>query len=165
MLSSQTPEIMKNRFGKLIPEKKDLLPLYIGAGSEIRSTNGKTNLGGTNYSFDKEDMIKPGISLEEVIEESIVNFIHTPYIWGGKSSFGIDCSGLVQNIFKQAGIGLPRDASKQSMIGKTLSFVSESKTGDLAFFDNEEGDITHVGIITGKERDRKSTRLNSSHYS
>ncbi len=74
-------------------------------------------------------------------------YLNAPYLWGGKSPFGIDCSGLTQMVFKLAGIQLPRDAYLQAQNGKTINLISESQSGDLAFFDNKEGKITHVGII------------------
>jgi cell wall-associated NlpC family hydrolase len=74
-------------------------------------------------------------------------FLNTPYLWGGKTPFGIDCSGFTQMVYKLNGYGLLRDASQQATQGETLSFIEESEPGDLAFFDNQEGVITHVGII------------------
>lgn len=74
-------------------------------------------------------------------------YLHTPYLWGGKTAFGIDCSGLTQMVFKQCGIKLPRDAYQQAEQGETVAFVEETEPGDLAFFDNSERRITHVGIM------------------
>lgn len=79
-------------------------------------------------------------------------YLNTPYLWGGKSNFGIDCSGLVQQVFKLKNIVLPRDASQQATKGEVLSFVAEAQMGDLAFFDNEEGNIIHVGIILDDQK-------------
>ncbi len=76
-----------------------------------------------------------------------LNYINTPYLWGGKTPFGIDCSGFTQTIYKVAGYQLLRDASQQANQGEPLSFIEESQPGDLAFFDNAEGQITHVGLI------------------
>ena len=75
------------------------------------------------------------------------HFRNAPYLWGGKTPFGIDCSGLVQMVYRLYGINLPRDAHQQAEIGASLSFIDESEPGDLAFFDNEQGDIIHVGIL------------------
>lgn len=74
-------------------------------------------------------------------------FLNTPYLWGGKTPFGIDCSGFTQMVYKLNGYKLFRDASQQAAQGEALSFIEESEPGDLAFFDNAEGNITHVGII------------------
>src|SRR5690554_4192397 len=78
---------------------------------------------------------------------SAVSYLNTPYLWGGKTPFGIDCSGFTQMVYKLNGKRLLRDASQQATQGEALSFIEESEAGDLAFFDNEEGKITHVGII------------------
>ncbi len=83
----------------------------------------------------------------DVAIEQALKYFNAPYLWGGRSPFGIDCSGFTQIIYKQAGVTIPRDASKQVFSGKPLSFVDEAKPGDLAFFDNDEGEIVHVGII------------------
>ncbi len=75
------------------------------------------------------------------------HYLNSPYLWGGKSPFGIDCSGFTQMVYKINGYKLFRDASQQATQGDVLSFIEESEPGDLAFFDNSEGDIIHVGII------------------
>lgn len=74
-------------------------------------------------------------------------YLNSPYLWGGKTPFGIDCSGFTQMVYKLNGYKLLRDAYQQATQGEVLSFIEESEAGDLAFFDNEEGKITHVGII------------------
>jgi cell wall-associated NlpC family hydrolase len=68
-------------------------------------------------------------------------------LWGGRTTFGIDCSGFTQMVYRMNGIYLPRDASQQAKKGTTLSFLEECQPGDLAFFDNAEGAIVHVGIV------------------
>jgi len=74
-------------------------------------------------------------------------FLNTSYLWGGKSVFGIDCSGYTQMVYKFLNIYLPRDAWQQAEQGTVVNFLQEAKCGDLAFFDNEEQKITHVGIL------------------
>ncbi len=81
------------------------------------------------------------------IVETAFMYLNTPYLWGGKTPFGIDCSGFTQMVYKLNGHAILRDASQQATQGEALSFIEESEPGDLAFFDNDEGDIVHVGII------------------
>ncbi|CAA9215738.1 MAG: Dipeptidyl peptidase VI [uncultured Adhaeribacter sp.] len=76
-----------------------------------------------------------------------LSYLKTPYLWGGKSIFGIDCSGYVQQVFGICGFQLPRDAWQQAAIGEEVHFANQTQTGDLAFFDNDEGRIVHVGIL------------------
>ncbi len=84
-------------------------------------------------------------------EKMAMLFLNTPYLWGGKSSFGIDCSGFTQKVFKMMGIALQRDAYQQVTQGTVVDFLQQAVCGDLAFFDNESGDIIHVGMLLGSE--------------
>lgn len=81
------------------------------------------------------------------IRQLAFKFLNTPYLWGGKTVFGVDCSGFTQTVFKFFDIPLLRDAYQQATQGEPVGFLEEVRTGDLAFFDNEEGKITHVGIL------------------
>lgn len=82
----------------------------------------------------------------ESIWETALGFSHVPYLWGGRSDCGIDCSGLTQIVCKIHGIAIPRDAWQQANYGVYVGF-DERSPGDLAFFKNHEGKITHTGII------------------
>ena len=84
---------------------------------------------------------------KEDVEKCSRLFLNAPYLWGGRTVMGIDCSGFTQLVMRLNGVSIPRDAYQQADIGATVTFVEESQTGDLAFFDNAEGRIIHVGII------------------
>ncbi|WP_242134782.1 C40 family peptidase [Aestuariivivens marinum] len=98
-----------------------------------------------NHRFDG-NTIQGKIKKSNLIKTAFL-YLNTPYLWGGKTPFGIDCSGFTQMVYKLNGYKLLRDASQQATQGEALSFIEESEPGDLAFFDNNEGQIIHVGII------------------
>jgi hypothetical protein len=139
--------LVKERFCSLMgPEGSLLVPagsvLYFHAGDTWRIHCGKT------YKPDK-DPGKPALDKLKTLEDLKGQLLNVPYLWGGKSSYGTDCSGLVQTIFRILDIPLLRDASQQVGQGITVNMLNESKTGDLLFFDNDEGEIVHTGILTG----------------
>jgi len=109
-------------------------------------------LGGSLNALNILNHLHEGNSITGVQEKkNILNtafyYLNSPYLWGGKTPFGIDCSGFTQMVYKLNGYNLLRDASQQATQGEALSFIEESEPGDLAFFDNIEGHIIHVGII------------------
>ena len=117
--------------------KEEIFPVPLG--SDLRGLDLLNHSIESNYNprkIVKEDLVK-----------TAYKFLHAPYLWGGKTPFGIDCSGLTQMVYKIHGHALKRDAWQQAQQGTTLSFIDESEPGDLAFFDNKEGDIVHVGIL------------------
>jgi cell wall-associated NlpC family hydrolase len=119
-----------------------LMPISLGASLSFLEN---TTINTSNYSFDgtKVSGIKPK---SELLKTAFL-YLNAPYLWGGKTPFGIDCSGFTQMVYKLNGVHLLRDASQQATQGVPLSFIEESEPGDLAFFDNEEGKIIHVGIM------------------
>ena len=94
----------------------------------------------TNYKFTNTKLLTLAKS-----------YLNTPYLWGGKSNFGIDCSGFTQIVFRTQGIEIPRDASKQVSLGEEIT-RSNSKAGDVAFFTNDAGRVIHVGILLSKDK-------------
>lgn len=108
-----------------------------------RATFGKYDVSYSGNSIDTTNNSSPEVS----IEKFALNFLNTPYLWGGRSVFGVDCSGFCQLVFKCVGIPLLRDAYQQATQGEAVGFLEEVRCGDLAFFDNEGGKITHVGIL------------------
>lgn len=79
-------------------------------------------------------------------------YLHAPYLWGGKSPFGIDCSGFTQMVYKMNGISLPRDAWQQALTGEPVELHELSHAGDLAFFTNDQGKVVHVGLMLDEDR-------------
>ena len=97
------------------------------------------------YQFD--GLTTPGFIKKDKLVENALMYLNAPYLWGGKTPMGIDCSGLTQMTYRINGYNIPRDASQQSLLGETFSFIDESEPGDLAFFDDDDGNITHVGLL------------------
>lgn len=118
-------------------------------GSVIHDLNGdEFSVDGEIWSLIEPDSFVCGkfVDVHRILETA-KQYLNAPYLWGGKSVLGIDCSGLVQVVYSIGGYMLPRDASQQVVQGELVDFLSESMPGDLAFFGSEEGDITHVGIL------------------
>lgn len=133
VLKKENSEISKNlmtqNYGVFdLPEGRNLISL----GSEV--------------AFETENFVDNN-NIRESLVGSAKKFINVPYLWGGRSYFGIDCSALVQLVYKIHGIALPRDADKQAELGEARDFVEESEPGDLAFFEDETGFISHVGLV------------------
>ncbi|MBU2929908.1 C40 family peptidase [Winogradskyella psychrotolerans] len=127
---------------------KDLIEFVADASNNLYPIPVGSDLNGLNilqHHFDGTSLTSK--SEKAHIITSAFLFLNTPYLWGGKTPFGIDCSGFTQMVYKINGYKLLRDASEQATQGEALSFIEESEPGDLAFFDNAEGHITHVGII------------------
>ena len=133
VLKKENSEISKNlmtqNYGVFdLPEGRNLISL----GSEV--------------AFETENFVDNN-NIRESLVGSAKKFINVPYLWGGRSYFGIDCSALVQLVYKIHGIALPRDADKHAELGEARDFVEESEPGDLAFFEDETGFISHVGLV------------------
>ena len=122
----------------------NLTPIPLGSSLPYYE-NTSVKIDGTLFTY--EGTTYTGIHEKDRLINTAFMYLNTPYLWGGKSPFGIDCSGFTQMVYKLCGYKLLRDASQQATQGEVLSFIEESEPGDLAFFDNNDGDIIHVGII------------------
>jgi cell wall-associated NlpC family hydrolase len=114
-----------------------ILPLY---------ENGFCYLGEAKYQVHFEPRHIVAENPENIIKDALF-FENVSYLWGGRNFFGLDCSGFVQTVFKLNGFSLRRDAWQQAEQGTAIDFLQEVQPGDVAFFDNAEGRITHVGIM------------------
>jgi hypothetical protein len=143
-LCNQIPSYSAEILDFVTNQNSELTTIAIGSQLPFLQ-EGKLKLGNYNYGYDnpvfygklpKNDLLKTAFT-----------YLNSPYLWGGKSPFGIDCSGFTQIVYKLCGYKLLRNAKDQATQGEVLSFIEESEPGDLAFFDNEDGEIVHVGII------------------
>jgi len=138
----QTPSPITYRAVTQAWKKSDNSILYLPAGSSLVFLKGTTC-----HILNEKFEIIGEIGETESLDIAAKSFLNTPYLWGGRTHYGIDCSGFTQAVFKLQGIDLRCDAYMQAEQGKAVDFLTEAKLGDLAFFDNAEGRITHVGIM------------------
>lgn len=143
------PQPLSSEPVQLIQETSSGTFFPIVIGSTLPFLKGKKlALENKQYEFAGEQKTpeEKKINRKNIVETARI-FLNSPYLWGGRSPFGIDCSGFTQMVYKLNGMKLLRDAYQQATLGLSLSFVEEAQAGDLAFFDNEEGKIIHVGIV------------------
>ena len=136
---------------QVISYKNNFLPILQGSSlpnyndQKFIIKNYKLNIQGNVSSPNK-------IGTKNQIVEDALMYLNAPYLWGGRSPFGIDCSGFTQVVYKINNIIIPRDAYQQAELGQGYSFIEEAEAGDIAFFDNDEGKINHVGILIGRNK-------------
>jgi len=118
----------------------------IAIGSQLPFLKeGKFKLANYIYGYDNA-FLYGKLSKNKLLKTAFM-YLNTPFLWGGKTPFGIDCAGFTQMVYKLCGYQLLRNVKEQATQGEVLSFIEESEPGDLAFFDDEAGEIIHVGII------------------
>jgi cell wall-associated NlpC family hydrolase len=122
--------------------------MLLGKGCRLPLTVGSTfHLGHKAYTTISKTKAIPKKFSAAKVAATAMDYLNTPYLWGGRSIMGVDCSGLVQIVYHMCGQDLPRDSAQQALVGKAIDFVDEAQAGDLAYFDTPAGEIIHVGII------------------
>jgi len=124
-------------------------PMYVPMGSSLTAMRNGNSFWRKNTVHFSGKVWDPSEVKQDIktLKQIAFKFLNSSYLWGGRSVFGIDCSGFSQQVFRFLNIPLLRDASMQATQGELVSFIQQARCGDLAFFDNEEGHIIHVGIL------------------
>jgi hypothetical protein len=153
MLKKAKPAYTADLIG-VIRDEAEAVSFPVSIGSMLYSQPGNSEFRIENHTFRYEgNVVEPSGKIERAaLVEDAYTFLNTPYLWGGRTPLGIDCSGFTQMVYRLSGFSLPRDAWQQAQLGETLNFPEEARPGDLAFFDNKEGRITHTGIVLDKSR-------------
>lgn len=149
----QTEKFVTRDFVTQVTElgKQQTFPVFMGTSLPFPDAEHRFCLGNACFELSAIPTQQPNCAGSQERQAAMLqfamSFLRTPYLWGGRTPAGIDCSGFTQLIYKSIGVSIPRDASQQIDLGTVLDFVSESVVGDLAFFQNEEGHIVHVGMV------------------
>ncbi len=123
--------------------------LYLPLGSELINLKKRmlTPVAESGVFKGKKQIVGPVVTDVTQLKSAALLFMNAPYQWGGRSIHGIDCSGLTQMAFKLCNWKIPRDANQQAEKGLLVDFLQNAQCGDLAFFDNKDGNIVHVGML------------------
>ena len=144
-LMTGTPPLVTTAVVTEVTKLADQSKLYLPFGSSLPFfENGQCFIGNDVF---KVNLNQQAGNLTDIAR----SFLNAPYLWGGRTHFGIDCSGYTQALMRTKGIKLMRDAWQQAGQGSAVDFLQEAQPGDLAFFDNAEGRIIHVGVILGND--------------
>ncbi|MBC6493105.1 C40 family peptidase [Flavihumibacter stibioxidans] len=145
-LASPVPEIKGYFNGSFGISNVNGQPMNIFMGTPVY--DGEIHAGAFSLCFDGlTHQVRPVANPAELIIPVAMQYLNTSYLWGGRTVAGIDCSGFAQMVYRQLGIHLLRDAYLQAGEGHSVGFLQEARCGDLAFFDEPDGRITHVGIL------------------
>ncbi|MEO1012653.1 MAG: NlpC/P60 family protein [Bacteroidota bacterium] len=135
--SSKTPKYSLDLISFVSQDSVTLIPIVLG--SSLPDTS--------KLPHDFDGVRTTHNNPKDLLVHTALMYLNAPYQLGGRTPFGLDGSGFTQMVYKLCGHTLSRQPQEQSLQGDALSFIEESDPGDLAFFDNAEGEIFHVGII------------------
>ena len=149
LLSAGNPFAINRKVVDLMLQDKSLQQIVAGSTIPFFNHNtGRFKIEGKIFSISEKLNPYRSKSVRKNISDTSLLYLHTPYLWGGRTPFGIDCSGFTQVVYKICGISLPRDASQQYESGTAAADLKESRTGDLAFFTKDRSEkISHTGIL------------------
>ena len=135
------------------PVRCDGQRFWIPAGSLLPGLDGKVlQIGDKAFELESAAVARhTDERTEERLRQLTMTWLRAPYLWGGKTMMGVDCSGFVQVCFRMWGIDLPRDAWQQAQEGSMVPRLKDALPGDLAFFDDKD-EIVHVGILLSKDQ-------------
>jgi gamma-D-glutamyl-L-lysine dipeptidyl-peptidase len=136
----------------LVCYKSDKTKIVLEAGCEVFNPDfeDKVFYVGNNQYTTGGEFSNRYISTNDSFADTAMKYLNSPYIWGGRIPSGIDCSGLTQLVYKVQSIPIPRDSWQQAEKGIAIDFIDQSEPGDLVFFDNNRGKISHVGMILSR---------------
>lgn len=144
--ANELKNVVENEKGKLSKETNEKIKSYNSVSDEKESIQKQINdlKNRKSQIIYEEEMRKSGMGIVETSKK----YLGVPYVWGGTTPSGFDCSGLVQYVYAEHGVYLPRVTFTQVNYGTAVNSRSELRAGDLVFFSNSEA-YDHVGIYIG----------------
>lgn len=150
-IENETPVFLSEKYADAYGKNGSRLSLVMGSRLPGFDKN-IFFIGESEYKLPGNISVLQGKQPGDILIKTAKKFLGSPYLWGGRSYFGNDCSGFTQIVYRMCGYNLQRDSSQQAGQGLLVSFIEEVKPGDLAFFEDEEGNIVHVGILLGSNQ-------------
>lgn len=159
-LLDEQVNVIQNSFAGMAPAPllcaKDQFgrSFYLPGGARLYTHGSSIAIApGRNLEMEvKQHLVQPKFKSGKGLIQTAMTYNGAPFLWGGKTVFGIDCAGFVQTVFLLHGVPVPRKLDQLVEVGEVVSFNNEALPGDVAFFDNAEGNIVHTGLIVDQGR-------------